>query len=51
MLLGYWDIVFCWMGELEKGDWFCIILLYGDFIYEIVKIKIVDKDDIFIIMF
>ncbi|MCY9375195.1 sortase SrtA [Bacillus sp. T17B1] len=49
VLSGHRDTVFRRTGELEKGDRLRIILSYGDFTYEIVKTKIVDKDDTSII--
>ncbi|MCI4169133.1 sortase SrtA [Bacillus spizizenii] len=49
VLSGHRDTVFRRTGELEKGDLLRILLSYGDFTYEIVKTKIVDKDDTSII--
>ncbi|MGG0776464.1 sortase SrtA [Bacillus rugosus] len=49
VLSGHRDTVFRRTGELEKGDQLRILLSYGDFTYEIVKTKIVDKDDTSII--
>ncbi|MGM0949226.1 MAG: sortase SrtA [Bacillota bacterium] len=49
VLSGHRDTVFRRTGELEKGDRLRIFLSYGDFTYEIVKTKIVDKDDTSII--
>ncbi|MCY9234652.1 sortase SrtA [Bacillus spizizenii] len=49
VLSGHRDTVFRRTGELEKGDRLRIILSYGDFTYEIVKTKIVGKDDTSII--
>ncbi|MCY7784773.1 sortase SrtA [Bacillus sp. FSL H8-0515] len=49
VLSGHRDTVFRRTGELEKGDRLRILLSYGDFTYEIVKTKIVDKDDTSII--
>ncbi|MCO4851519.1 sortase SrtA [Bacillus vallismortis] len=49
VLSGHRDTVFRRTGELEKGDRLRILLSYGDFTYEIIKTKIVDKDDTSII--
>ncbi|KAF1680402.1 sortase SrtA [Bacillus sp. SKDU12] len=49
VLSGHRDTVFRQTGELEKGDRVRILLSYGLFTYEIVKTKIVDKDDTSII--
>ncbi|MDR4434530.1 sortase SrtA [Bacillus tequilensis] len=49
VLSGHRDTVFRRTGELEKGDRLRILLPYGDFTYEIVNSKIVDKDDTSII--
>ncbi|NTU26982.1 sortase [Bacillus tequilensis] len=49
VLSGHRDTVFRRTGELERGDRLRILLPYGDFTYEIVNSKIVDKDDTSII--
>lgn len=45
VLSGHRDTVFRRLGEVEIGDTFTLKLPYGDFTYEMVDYKIVDKDD------
>jgi sortase A len=45
VLSGHRDTVFTRLGELEVGDRLIAETAAGRFIYEIVKIRIVDKDD------
>lgn len=50
VLSGHRDTVFSRMGELELGDILTVQMPYGDFSYEIVETKIVDADDLTIIV-
>lgn len=50
VLSGHRDTVFRRMGELELGDILTVQMPYGDFSYEIVETKIVDADDLTIIV-
>lgn len=50
VLSGHRDTVFRGMGELELGDLFIVKMPYGDFTYEIVETKIVDADDLTVIV-
>ncbi len=50
VLSGHRDTVFRRMGELELGDLLTVQMPYGDFSYEIVETKIVDADDLTIIV-
>ncbi|MGE6632004.1 class D sortase [Bacillus sp. NPDC077027] len=49
VLSGHRDTVFRRTGELKKGDQLTMKLPYGDFLYEIETMKIVDKNDTSII--
>lgn len=50
VLSGHRDTVFRRMGELEIGDILTVKMDYGNFSYEIVETKIVDADDLTIIV-
>jgi sortase A len=50
VLSGHRDTVFRNMGEVDVGDTFVVEMPYGSFTYKVENTKIVDKDDLTVIV-